>query len=146
MRAITIRQPWASLLVLGYKQFETRSWKTSYRGPIAIHAGLMPVRRTLGALAAQGSEGRETVALIERLLEQHGGVDHVPTGAIIGTANLERCNAVTVEFVAGLSMQEFNLGDFTPGRYAWEFSGMSQIMRPIPAIGSQGLWTWEVLT
>lgn len=142
MRAITIRQPWASLLVLGYKQFETRSWKTSYRGPIAIHAGLMPVRRTLGALAAQGSEGRETVALIERLLEQHGGVDHVPTGAIIGTANLERCNAVTVEFVAGLSMQEFNLGDFTPDRYAWEFSGMSQIIRPIPAAGRQGLWNW----
>ena len=144
MRAITIRQPWASLLVLGYKVFETRSWKTSYQGPIAIHAGLMPVRRTLGALAAQGKEGREIVALMERLLEGRGGVDHIPTGAIIGTARLERCNAVTAEFVAGLSMQEFNLGDFTPGRYAWEFSDMSQIIRPIPAAGRQGLWNWEV--
>ena len=38
MKAITIWQPWASLLACGGKRFETRSWATSYRGPIAIHA------------------------------------------------------------------------------------------------------------
>ena len=38
MKAITIWQPWASLLVSGRKRYETRSWATSYRGPIAIHA------------------------------------------------------------------------------------------------------------
>ncbi len=39
MKALTIRQPWASLIAHGVKTIETRSWKTSYRGPIAIHAG-----------------------------------------------------------------------------------------------------------
>ena len=39
MKAITVHQPWASLLTLGYKGYETRSWATSYRGPILIHAG-----------------------------------------------------------------------------------------------------------
>lgn len=39
MKAITIKQPWATLIALGEKRFETRSWQTKYRGPIAIHAG-----------------------------------------------------------------------------------------------------------
>lgn len=39
MKAITIRQPWAGLIAVGEKVYETRSWPTKYRGPIAIHAG-----------------------------------------------------------------------------------------------------------
>lgn len=37
MKAITILQPWASLIACAAKQIETRSWVTQYRGPIAIH-------------------------------------------------------------------------------------------------------------
>lgn len=39
MKALTVRQPWASLVALGVKTVETRSWQTKYRGPLAIHAG-----------------------------------------------------------------------------------------------------------
>lgn len=39
MKALTIKQPWASLIVDGYKCYEFRSWKTNYRGKILIHAG-----------------------------------------------------------------------------------------------------------
>lgn len=38
-RAITIRQPWASLIAAGVKTIETRSWSTRYRGPLLVHAG-----------------------------------------------------------------------------------------------------------
>lgn len=38
MKAITLHQPWASLVALGQKSIETRSWATKHRGPIAIHA------------------------------------------------------------------------------------------------------------
>lgn len=38
MKALTVQQPWATLLATGRKRIETRSWKTKYRGPIAIHA------------------------------------------------------------------------------------------------------------
>src|SRR3990167_3828953 len=38
MKAITLTQPWATLVALGHKRIETRSWTTSYRGPLAIHA------------------------------------------------------------------------------------------------------------
>ena len=40
MKALTIKEPWASLIVQGFKKYEFRSWKTNYRGKILIHAGL----------------------------------------------------------------------------------------------------------
>lgn len=38
-RALTIKQPWATLIAAGIKDVENRSWPTSYRGPLLIHAG-----------------------------------------------------------------------------------------------------------
>ena len=38
MKALTLTQPWATLVAIGAKRIETRSWRTSYRGPLAIHA------------------------------------------------------------------------------------------------------------
>lgn len=40
MKVITIKQPWATLITEGYKEYEFRTWKTTYRGDILIHAGL----------------------------------------------------------------------------------------------------------
>jgi activating signal cointegrator 1 len=39
MKVITVIQPWATLLALGVKKFETRSWATKHRGELAVHAG-----------------------------------------------------------------------------------------------------------
>jgi len=39
MKAITLCQPWASAIAVGLKVYETRSWKTSYRGPLAVVFG-----------------------------------------------------------------------------------------------------------
>lgn len=39
MKAITIKQPWATLIAKGYKKYEFRTWRTKYRGDILIHAG-----------------------------------------------------------------------------------------------------------
>ena len=44
MKIITIRQPWAHLIVSGSKNIENRTWPTSYRGPVLIHASLNPNR------------------------------------------------------------------------------------------------------
>ena len=40
MKALTIKEPWATLIIEGYKEYEFRSWKTNYRGKILIHAGM----------------------------------------------------------------------------------------------------------
>ena len=37
MKALTIKEPWASLIINGYKKYKFRSWKTHYRGKILIH-------------------------------------------------------------------------------------------------------------
>lgn len=42
MKALSLRQPWASLIADGRKTIETRTWRTRYRGPLAIHASLRP--------------------------------------------------------------------------------------------------------
>lgn len=38
MKALSVRQPWATLIAIGAKRIETRSWRTRYRGPLAIDA------------------------------------------------------------------------------------------------------------
>ena len=66
MKALTLTQPWASLVALGHKQIETRSWATRYRGPLAIHAAKgFPARarqfaeeeRAIGRLPARIARG-----------------------------------------------------------------------------------------
>lgn len=42
MRVLTIRQPWAWLIISGHKTIENRTWQTDYRGPLYIHAGKRP--------------------------------------------------------------------------------------------------------
>jgi hypothetical protein len=38
---------------------------------------------------------------------------------------------------------EILFGDYTPGRFAWEFANMRMLPEPIPAKGAQGLWNWN---
>ena len=143
MKAITIWQPWADLLVSGHKKYETRSWATSYRGPIAIHAVKRPVRRTIDALTADRGAGWLTLNYLDTLYMRPGSLDGLSTGAIVGTAILTYCNLIDGAFVAKLTDQERSLGDFTPGRYAWEFREMVPVNPPILAKGMQGLWEWK---
>lgn len=63
MKALSVKQPWAELIVCGKKLVENRSWETHYRGPLVIHAGKSksclreydtdPADWTLGALVGQ---------------------------------------------------------------------------------------------
>lgn len=152
MKAITIWQPWASLLVMGAKLYETRSWATNYCGPIAIHAAAKPVQRTIdelvrGTIAATVDDlddsYRRTLERFDRLFPSPAELYQLPTGAIIGTARLVRCNPIDEAFVARLTEQEIDLGDYSPGRFAWEFESMTPLPEPIPAKGTQGLWKWK---
>lgn len=149
MKAITIWQPWASLLACGAKCYETRGWATKYRGPIAIHAAMRDPARI------PHSEELDKFASIVGSAPW----DQLPRGAVIATAelvnvwrivlNLEQSDGahkIAAEDQNGNyiipSEMELALGDWTPGRYAWEFANMKPIA-PIPAKGKQGLWSVE---
>ncbi|MEK3688583.1 ASCH domain-containing protein [Paenibacillus sp. FSL R10-2736] len=75
MKCLTIRQPWATLIALGEKQIETRSWPTSYRGDLAIHAGMQVDK------AICKTEPYQSV------LARHGyTADNLPSGVILAPA------------------------------------------------------------
>lgn len=133
MKAITLWQPWATLMSLGAKRFETRSWSTAYRGPLIIHAA----RRKLGA---------EEIALcqqwpVNRILQ--GGrlqIQDLPFGCCVAVGQLVRVYR-TETIRMELSEQELALGDYGDGRFAWQIENLTPLSRPIPARGKQGLWT-----
>ena len=54
MKVITIKQPWASLIVSGLKNIENRTWKTNFRGRVLIHAAKTPVKEGWSALNKDG--------------------------------------------------------------------------------------------
>lgn len=134
MKAITIIEPWASLLVFGPKQYETRTWPTSYRGPLAIHAGKSKAGLKLMRSAAGIILGHEAEKL---------NIDFEATfGHIIGIIELADCIEMTPSFINSQNIIERGLGGWEPGRYAWKKSS-ARAIEPVPARGMQRLWEWE---
>lgn len=143
MKAITVWQPWAQLLAEGIKHDETRSWATSYRGPILIHAAK---KDPLFGISAMTDEAWEKVLLSFGLYEAFNRFERFPAGAIIGKAILTDCKLIDQtyhDFIKDLCPEEYLYGDFTVGRYAWRLEEPVLFKKPIPASGRQRLWNWE---
>jgi len=150
--AITLWQPWASLLACGAKKYETRSWPIKYRGPIAIHAAAKKPSSIWGIIEGIIDEVRAALGIADP--------DDLPRGAIIAVGELVGCHRIvepakiegmistgkmiTPEFPVSVYGNEYYFGDWTPGRYAWEFAKIKMLPEPIPAKGAQGLWKWQV--
>ncbi|ETT32155.1 ASCH domain-containing protein [Paenibacillus sp. FSL R5-808] len=140
MKAITIIQPWATLIALGEKQFETRSWFTKHRGELAIHAG-----KKIDREACLAEPIRSTLA-------RYGyTADNLPNGAVVAVVVMKDCLQSVDTWTDGYLLEngsyvyppEYEFGDFTPGRYGWQLSNVRPLPEPIPAKGQQGLWNWE---
>ena len=142
MRALTMTQPWATLVAIGENTIETRSWGTRYRGPLAIHAakGFPPDACAL----CRRSPYREVLAGAG-----YRGASELPLGAIIALATLAdvmafdrsslrdvRARAARGEF----PRHEADFGDFSPGRYGFVLQNVRRTREPIPARGMLGLW------
>lgn len=130
MKAITLHQPWASLIFTGWKKFETRSWPTFYRGPLAIHAA----KRHCPDIRCDEPLG-------DLLIDEFGGhwAMDLPRGAVIGTVDLVQC--LNVEAFDADAPEQL-CGDWSPGRYAWKLENPHKFAVPIPASGAQGFWDW----
>lgn len=138
MKALTVWQPWASLLVLGIKRNETRSWRTNYTGDLLIHAAKTPVDAGLSIMDPK------TAHLVLELFQ--GKTGNLPTGAIIGKCRLMGCIQVTESIrdaLAAGNPTEYTLGDYSIGRYSWMMDKAAFLEEPIPASGKQGLWNYE---
>lgn len=147
MPALTIWQPWASLIMAGVKPYEFRQWKAP-RGSrrIAIHAGARKVRREeiAGILLVLRLPARWTQGLLpgaEALLERwHAAPGSLPLGAVLGTAFLSSAEPATrVMHRFGGPPAEDLLGQ----GWAWPLSDVRPWPAPVPAKGAQGLWLWS---
>ncbi len=89
MRALSIQQPWASLIVSGYKHVENRNWSTKFRGEFLIHAGKTIDKEAMRDvhLGIHPVTGRPFV---------FAGMDF-PTGGIIGKARIVDCVEESVD-------------------------------------------------
>ncbi len=149
MKALTLTQPWASLVALGLKHIETRSWSTGYRGPLAIHAA-KGFPNDCKELCIE--EPFRSVLLVAGI----GGASELPRGEMIATAKLLGCvrivhpRALIAEAhrtlmgrdFEPLTDQEMAFGDYTPGRYAWVIGEVQMLEDPIVVKGALGLWEW----
>lgn len=140
MKALTVWQPWASLLAQGVKRHETRSWTTDYRGRLAIHAAKrVPRTRELRL------PGMVTAMLDAGLRDEDdwSGGWELPLGKVLAVAELVDVHEVDQELVHRISDRERRLGDFSRGQYAWELEIVRRLDPPVPVRGNQRLWTWK---
>lgn len=130
MKAITLWQPWATLVAIGAKQIETRAWATSHRGPLAIHA------------AKHSPAWALSLAVTPPFFQALADVSYpvMPCGYIVATCWLDSVFRITATNAPGEPERSF--GDYTPGRWAWWLERVYRLPEPIPAKGSQGLWEW----
>lgn len=125
--AISLWQPWASLIFTGDKVHETRGYPAPEKHlgvRIAIHAAKRPISGlTLG---------------LELLCCREfgaGGTFELPRGAIIGTAVLEQ--SFSTEEIEPAHIDRI-CGDWTAGRFAWLLRDPIKLPQPVPFTGKQG--------
>lgn len=128
MKALTISQPYASLIADGEKFVENRTWECLYRGPLMIHAGKGTQYLTKGQLADYPSGC--VVAVCEML-----GAVHVPTlresaarGISCGRFLAQQCRRIAAH-------------EHTEGPFGFILGNVRKLAAPVPAKGAQGLWT-----
>lgn len=142
MKALTLTQPWATLVAIGAKQYETRSWSTAYRGPLAIHAAKGWKRDDWELceeepFAAILSASRRYPKAIYEPKEDR---KLLPLGVIVATAQLVAC--VRTEDFGSVPDPERSFGNYEPGRFVWVLENVQRIEGPLVK-GSLGLWEWR---
>ena len=152
MKALTLTQPWATLIAIGAKKIETRSWNTAYRGPLAINAakGFPKEARDLlwkdfDFYAAFRPDHAAALNLAGVRLVPNAAASAVsgqlPLGVVVATCRL--ASIIPTSRVKGLTNQERAFGDYSPGRYAWILEDVKPLAVPIPVKGALSLWEWN---
>jgi hypothetical protein len=147
MKAISLWQPWATLVAIGAKKIETRSWPTKYRGPLAIHASAE--RKYIDMRSKHYTCDKEPfyTILMNYYCNQLCTPFHkiLPRGAVIAICELVNCFRIPEDksYNLMLSDQEKAFGDYTSGRFMWIFGDIYELPKPITVKGKQGLWDWN---
>ncbi len=157
MKALTLTQPWATAVALGSKCIETRSWRTSYVGPIAIHAAK---GYSVYDLLHKASCWNWIGALWQTGVRFGNGPKFeavLPFGAVVAVAFLADCRPTdsftqaeldrrraptdSTHSIANLyTWTERQMGDFSLGRYGFVLRDVVALETPVPVKGFQRIW------
>lgn len=138
MRAVTLWQPWASLLMSGRKRFETRGWRLREPGWVAIHAA----KREPSQVREDVASGQDSLLFAYALSEMGVTFGELPRGVVLGLAWFGE--ALRTEAVApGLEPRELAFGDWGDGRWAWPVERVVRFGKPVAARGRQAVWAWD---
>lgn len=131
MKTLTLIQPWATLIMIGAKKIETRSWSTKYRGPIAIHAG-----------KKIDNDFFINPSFSEIIKQYNLDEKSIPQGCILGTCTIK--DVIKSEYlINNISEDELLLGNYNKGRFGWVLNDICPFDTPIPAKGKLGLWEFR---
>lgn len=141
-KAISLWQPWATLMALNKKRVETRSWHTNQRGLVAIHAAkkwndnlvLTCTGKCFGDALGVFREDYDSVINFKKYL-----TELLPFGAIVAIGTLAHCEQITSQNSPD-DFNEYVFGDYTPGRFMWIFEKIIKLPEPIPYTGRQGFF------
>ena len=139
MKTLSLLAPWGWLIPHGLKKIETRSWRTEYRGRIAIH------------VSARFSKEQRKLCVLEPFLSALCAYKSPPDlwrGCVIGTAELFDCVPTFVDGIPNVRQparisNEFAFGDYSAERWMWFLRDARQFKEPVPAKGMLGLWEWN---
>ncbi|MDQ0472778.1 ASCH domain-containing protein [Labrys wisconsinensis] len=140
MKALSIMQPWAWLIVNGHKDVENRDWPTAFRGPVLIHAG-----KKLDEYAAADVRNRRHPVTGERL--PFDCPTEFETGGIIGEAQIVGCFTASKSpwFVGkfGFLIHNARPLPFRPcrgmlGFFEPDFTPIDPKPKPAAKVGAQG--------
>lgn len=152
--AITIRQPWATLITRKEKKFETRPWtpnpdRLDVGDEVAIHsAKAWTVEQK--HLCQEDPAVRRALVNCHRVPgERAHAAECVPRGRVLSICTLDEI--LTAQEARERAEREdtffprLGLGDYSEGRYAWRLVVEYIYSTPQPSRGQQRLWTWQVL-
>jgi hypothetical protein len=139
MRAITLWQPWATLIILGIKSVETRSFFIAGFGDIVIHAALHKDKECRNFAESP---------IVKPLLQAAGynNYDALPFGQVLGIVNYY--DVLPTEEAAKdkrVDYRQLLLGDFHSNRYALFLKYVRRLEEPYPWKGQQGIWNYPIL-
>jgi hypothetical protein len=147
MLALTIWQPWASLIMIQAKPFEFRRWAAPKRlvgQRIVIHAGVKPVKRSeVAELILRLQDDPKGTGLIPDLalplLERvHLNPGALPLGTALGTAVLGQPREASRLFAGVIDSDRVD-----HHVWGWPLTDHQPFEPPIPARGAQGFWAWN---
>ncbi|MCR4327435.1 MAG: ASCH domain-containing protein [Nanoarchaeota archaeon] len=116
MKALSLKQPFAELVVSGKKTIELRKWKTNFRGKFFVHASKIPDKKFMKKL----------------------GFENLPTGVIVGTAKIIEVKEYKNESEHQKDKNKHLANSFW-GKYGFVLKNPKRI-KPIPAKGKLNFW------